>query len=305
VLAEDARPADNAEEFVETLRIMSRPTLRFAIVAAALLGISNGAGAQQCRIAPAAVKLGETIRLSCPRDVASAKMGERTVPLFPQADGSAFGLMPVSVKEKPGIYSIEFLSAEKKILFMRKATIRKTFFPSQNVTLTPEIEALRSTPEEINLLVAFKNSVSDERFWKDPLAPPVPGCVTSPFGVKRLHNGVPTGEYHSGVDQRTPEGEPIRAVAAGVVSFAQKFNVLGNAVGVDHGQGLETMYLHMSKLAVEKGAHVDKGDVLGYAGETGRANGPHLHWVMYVNSVHVNPAQWVKLVPCPREGKRY
>jgi murein DD-endopeptidase MepM/ murein hydrolase activator NlpD len=283
--------------------MMGRKT-HLTIAAAALFVLSSGARAQQCRISPPSVMLGDTIRLRCPRGVASAKMADRTVPLFSQPDGSAFGLMPVSVKQKPGAYPIEFLSTEEKLLFTKKVTVRKTFFPSQNVTLTPGIEALRSTPEEIHLLVAFRDSVSNERYWRDPLSPPVPGCVTSPFGVKRLHNGKPTGEYHGGVDQRTPEGEPIRAVAAGTVSFAQKFNVLGNAAGIDHGQGLETMYLHMSKLAVEKGAHVNKGDVLGYAGETGRANGPHLHWVMYVNSVHVNPAQWVKLVPCPRATKR-
>jgi murein DD-endopeptidase MepM/ murein hydrolase activator NlpD len=266
--------------------------------------LARSSSAQQCRITPRAVKLGDTIRLTCPHDVASAKMGERIVPLFPQADGSAFGLMPVPVDQKPGAYSIQFLSAEKKVLFAAKAAVLKTYFPSQNVTLSPSIEALRSTPEEIHLLVAFRDEISGQRFWRDPLAPPVPGCVTSPFGVKRLHNGKPTGEYHSGVDQRTPEGEPIRAVAAGNVIFAQKFNVLGNAVGIDHGQGLATIYMHMEKLAVEKGGHVSKGSVLGYAGETGRANGPHLHWALYANGVHVNPAQWMKLTPCPRENRK-
>jgi murein DD-endopeptidase MepM/ murein hydrolase activator NlpD len=122
--------------------------------------------------------------------------------------------------------------------------------------------------------------------------------MTSPFGVKRLHNGKPTGEYHGGVDQRTPAGEPIRAVAAGTITFAQQFNVLGNAVGIDHGQGLASMYLHMSTLAVAPGGQVQLGDILGYSGSTGRSTGPHLHWVLYVNGINVNPAQWVKLQPC-------
>jgi len=128
--------------------------------------------------------------------------------------------------------------------------------------------------------------------------------MTSPFGVKRLHNGKPTGEYHGGVDQRTPEGEPIRAVTAGTITFARQFNVLGNAVGIDHGQGLESMYLHMSRLVVAAGAAVQRGDILGYAGSTGRSTGPHLHWVLYVNGVNVNPAQWVKLVACSTATKK-
>jgi murein DD-endopeptidase MepM/ murein hydrolase activator NlpD len=272
---------------------------------ATFLFAPSSANAQQCTVSPAAVKLGQTIRLKCPANVASAKLEARTIKLFPQSDGTLFGLMPVSVKQKPGVYPLEFLSSAGEAISTRKVTILKTWFPSQNVTLSPQIEALHSTPEEMQLLIGFRDSVSDSRFWRDPLAPPVPGCVTSPFGVRRLHNGKPTGEYHGGVDQRTPEGEPIRAIAAGTVKFAKPFNVLGNAVGLDHGQGLESMYLHMSRLAVEPGAEVKKGDVLGYAGETGRANGPHLHWVMYANGVNVNPAQWVKLQPCakPRRGR--
>ena len=281
--------------------------LNSVFVASALLAVPFAARAQQCTVTPAAVKLGETLRLQCPASVgaASAKLENHTIKLFPQPGGASFGLMPVSVKEKPGVYSVDFLSAENKSVAARKVVIRKTYFPSQNVTLGPKIEALHSTPEEMHLLLDFRDAVSGSRFWRDPVAPPVPGCVTSPFGVRRLHNGKPTGEYHGGVDQRTPEGEPIRAFAAGTVKFAQKFNVLGNAVGIDHGQGLESMYLHMSRLAVEPGAEVKKGDVLGYAGETGRANGPHLHWVVYVNGVNVNPAQWVKLAPCSKSTKHH
>ena len=154
------------------------------------------------------------------------------------------------------------------------------------------------------LLTSFREAISETRSWADPLAPPVSGCMTSPFGVKRLHNGKPTGEYHGGVDQRTPEGESIRAVAAGTITFAKQFNVLGNAVGIDHGQGFESMYLHMSRLVVSPGAAVQRGDILGYAGSTGRSTGPHLHWVLYVNGVNVNPSQWVKLVPCSSTGKK-
>ncbi|MBS1841828.1 MAG: M23 family metallopeptidase [Acidobacteria bacterium] len=259
--------------------------------------------AQQCTIVPKAANLGETLRLTCTGDVASAKWNDRTIHLFPQSDGKKFGLMPVSVKDAPGPDTIEFLSSQGAKFDSEKFTVRATRFPSENVRLSADIEALRSTPEEIKLLTDFRNGVSELRFWQDPLAPPVDGCVTSPFGVKRLHNGKPTGEFHGGIDQRTPAGEPIRAIADGKIVYAQKFNVLGNAVGIDHGQGLGSMYLHMSKLEVTPGSSVKKGDVLGYAGSTGRSTGPHLHWVLYANGVNVNAAQWVKLAACPRPPK--
>jgi hypothetical protein len=267
------------------------------------LAVPAASRAQQCSIAPKSVNLGETLRLTCPPEVVSAKWNDRAVRLFPQADGKSFGLMPISVKDSPGPASIAFLSKEGTVVATQRFLVRATRFPSENVRLSPDIEALRSTPEEIHLLTGFRNEVSDDRFWQDPLAPPVDGCVTSPFGVKRMHNGKPTGEFHGGVDQRTPAGEAIRAIADGKIVFAKQFNVLGNAVGIDHGQGLGSMYLHMSKLVVADGALVKRGDALGYAGSTGRSTGPHLHWVLYANGVNVNPAQWVSLSACPRPPK--
>jgi murein DD-endopeptidase MepM/ murein hydrolase activator NlpD len=257
--------------------------------------------AQQCTVKPAAISLGQTVRLSCQVPAIRAKLNDRAVRLFPLANGGSRGLMPIAVADVPGAYEIEFLAEDGTSLASAKLTIRPTTFPTQNVVLAPQIEALHSTPEDIATLTAFRNTVSDVKYWEDPLTAPVPGCVLSPFGVKRLHNGKPTGEFHAGIDQRSPAGRPVRAVAAGTVKIAQPFAVLGGTVAIDHGQGLETMYLHMSKLLVEPGTQVKKGEVIGYVGATGRANGPHLHWVVDVNGVPVNPQQWVTLKSCGSE----
>ena len=260
--------------------------------------------AQKCSVLPAPVKLGQTLRITCAADFTSVKLNERSAKLYLQRDGKRFGLLPISVKDAPGTFSLLISRNGDGEPQNLPVVIRKTIFPAQNVKLSPEIEGLHSTPEEMALLTSFRDAISETRSWEDPLQPPVSGCMTSPFGVKRLHNGKPTGEYHGGVDQRTPEGEAIRAVAAGTITFAKQFNVLGNAVGIDHGQGLESMYLHMSRLVVAPGVAVQRGDILGYAGSTGRSTGPHLHWVLYVNGVNVNPAQWVKLVPCSAAAKK-
>jgi murein DD-endopeptidase MepM/ murein hydrolase activator NlpD len=225
-------------------------------------------------------------------------MSDRTVRLFPQKDGSLLGLMPVPATHAAGKFRITFAGPDDTAVQTIVTRVLPTHFASQNVSLASAIEALHSTPEEMAELMAFKQAVTDTRYWEDRFVAPVDGCVTSPYGVKRLRNGKPTGEYHGGVDQRATSGEEIRAFAAGTVKFSHPFNVLGGAVGIDHGQGLETMYLHMSKIAVEAGARVDRGDVIGYAGSTGRSTGPHLHWVVYVNGVQVNPAQWVSLKSC-------
>ena len=257
--------------------------------------------AQRCTVKPAAISLGQTVRLSCQIPASTAKLNDRTVRLFLQSNGGSQGLMPIAVADVPGAYEIQFLAEDGTTLASAKLTIRPTKFPTQNVVLAPQIEALHSTPEDIQTLTEFRNTVSDVKYWEDPLTAPVPGCVLSPFGVKRLHNGKPTGEIHAGIDQRSPAGRPVRSVAAGTVKIAQPFAVLGGTVAIDHGQGLETMYLHMSKLLVQPGARVKKGEVIGYVGATGRANGPHLHWVVDVNGVPVNPQQWVALKSCGSE----
>src|SRR5277367_226896 len=277
-------------------------SVHITLLAVMLCAISTpSAAAQKCTVKPAIISLGQTVRLSCAVPATTAKLNDRTVRLFPQSNGGAQGLMPIAVADTAGAFNIEFLADDGSTLASTKLTIRPTKFPTQNVVLAPQIEALHSTPEDVATLTEFRNTVSDVKFWEDPLTAPVPGCILSPFGVKRLHNGKPTGEFHAGIDQRSPAGRPVHAVAAGTVKIAQPFAVLGGTVAIDHGQGLETMYLHMSKLLVAPGAQVKKGEVIGYVGATGRANGPHLHWVIDVNGVPVNPQQWVPLKTCSSE----
>jgi murein DD-endopeptidase MepM/ murein hydrolase activator NlpD len=124
--------------------------------------------------------------------------------------------------------------------------------------------------------------------------------MTSRFGVRRFRNGKPTGSYHGGLDLRAREGQPVRATAAGTVAIARQFALRGGTVGIDHGQGLTSMYLHMSKIAAAEGAAVQAGDVIGYAGSTGRSTAPHLHWSINVNGIPVAPLQWVKIGSCSR-----
>jgi murein DD-endopeptidase MepM/ murein hydrolase activator NlpD len=282
---------------------------------------ASQASAQQCTVKPTSIPLGQTVRLHCDVEVAKATLDfaargatasnaspvgaqavaatSRTVRLFKQASGGWDGLMPIAVKDAVGAYDVKFLSADGAEVASARVIVQKTIFPTQNVTLAPSIEALHTTTDEMQTLTTFRDSVSDVKYWHEPFVAPLPGCVISPFGVARLHNGKPTGEFHAGIDQRGALGTPIHAIAGGVVKIVQPFNVLGGTVAIDHGQGLETMYLHMSKLNVQVGDHIARGDVIGYVGATGRANGPHLHWVVYVNRVPQNPRQWVLgLKPC-------
>jgi murein DD-endopeptidase MepM/ murein hydrolase activator NlpD len=253
-----------------------------------------------CRLSPDKVPQGDVVRLTCTKQVASARMGDRTVPLFRQANGDWLGLLPVPATHAPGTQPITLLSAIHQEEQTAELTIVDAHFRTENVNLAPGIATLRNTPEEVETLKGFRENLTETRYWQDRFLEPVPGCMVSPFGIKRLRNHKPTGDFHGGVDLRSPAGTPVHAAADGTVKIARLITALGNAVGLDHGQGVETIYMHMSKLAVEPGAQVSQGDVIGYVGTTGRSSGPHLHWSVYVNGVQVNPAQWTTLEACAK-----
>jgi murein DD-endopeptidase MepM/ murein hydrolase activator NlpD len=252
------------------------------------------------------VRQGEVMKLN--GDAASARMEGRTVRLFPQSGGGTLGLMPVPVEQKPGQYTIEWLDTKGSVLRTSAVIVRDAHYKTQNIVIAKAIAELTPSPGESETTSAFRKHVSDIRYWAEPFEAPLPGCLTSPFGVRRLHNGKPTGDYHAGVDQRGAAGAPIHAIAAGVVRIVHQYNLHGGTVAIDHGQGLSSIYLHQSKFAVVEGQQVKRGDIIGYVGSTGRSTAPHLHWSIYANGVPVNPGQWIKLVACsaakPSKAKR-
>jgi murein DD-endopeptidase MepM/ murein hydrolase activator NlpD len=254
--------------------------------------------AQNISIQPREVPQGETVKVHAGSEIRSARLNGRSFPLFSEPDGGSFGLVPVGVHAKPGTYNLEFLDESGGVVTNVNFTVLNAHYRKQNIIIAKAIAALKPSPGEQEAVGTFRKEITPERYWKEPLELPVPGCMTSPFGVERLQNGKPTGDYHAGIDQRAAAGSPIHAIAGGVVKLVQKYNLRGGTVAIDHGQGLESIYMHMSKLAAREGDHVKQGDVIGYAGSTGRSTGPHLHWTMYVDGDPVNPGQWVHLKPC-------
>jgi murein DD-endopeptidase MepM/ murein hydrolase activator NlpD len=127
---------------------------------------------------------------------------------------------------------------------------------------------------------------------KGVLDVPVPGGITSGFGV-RVHPIFGTKRMHTGVDFSGSSGTPIRAAAEGVVVVAAERGGYGNAVIIDHGNALATLYAHQSRMAVGEGAKVTRGQVIGYVGSTGFATGPHLHFEVRVNGNPVDPLRYL------------
>jgi len=152
----------------------------------------------------------------------------------------------------------------------------------------PEYERLR--PAEVAQINAARRMQTDAQGWRQSFLWPVTGRISTLFGSQRIYAGEP-GSYHSGVDVARPVGTVVLAPADGVVILAtpRPFTLEGNLLMVDHGMGLNSAFMHLSRIDVKVGEHVRRGQPIARTGMTGRATGPHLHWGMKWRDSRIDP----------------
>ncbi len=155
---------------------------------------------------------------------------------------------------------------------------------------SPGAEYMRVRNAELARIAAARavNAASDG--WQQRFLWPVTGRISGLFGAQRVYRGE-KGAYHSGVDIARPAGTPVLAPADGVVVLAadRPFSLEGNLLMVDHGMGLNSSFLHLSRIDVKVGERVARGQPIGAVGMTGRATGPHLHWGMKWRDARIDP----------------
>lgn len=153
---------------------------------------------------------------------------------------------------------------------------------------TPEFLARRKI--ELERIATARAIRSGSGGWQQPFLWPVTGRISGVFGSQRIYAGEP-GAPHSGVDIARPTGTLVAAPADGVVILAagSPFTLEGNLLMIDHGMGLNSAFLHLSRIDVLEGDHVVRGQPIGAIGMTGRATGPHLHWGMMWQGVRIDP----------------
>lgn len=152
-------------------------------------------------------------------------------------------------------------------------------------------EGLEADAAQLEAELAARGSEGEQP--TSGLMRPVPGAVTSGYGY-RIHPIFGTRKLHTGWDMNASSGEPIVAAASGAVVSAGVRGGYGNAVVIDHGGGLATLYAHQSSMAVSAGQSVDQGQVIGYVGCTGYCTGAHLHFETRVNGAPVDPSGYVR-----------
>ena len=155
----------------------------------------------------------------------------------------------------------------------------------------PSAEFERLRPPELAQIKSARATDHEVDGWRQHLIWPATGRISTLFGSQRIYKGGEKGAYHSGIDIAVPTGTPVRAPADGVVILASDhpFTLEGNLLMVDHGMGLNSAFLHLSKIEVAVGDHVRQGQVIALSGATGRATGPHLHWSLMWRGARIDP----------------
>ena len=154
---------------------------------------------------------------------------------------------------------------------------------------------------EVAQVKSARMEISPWPFWRAAFQWPATGRISTHFGAQRMYGDVPAS-YHGGMDIAAPRGTPVTAPIPGVVRLAAgPFSLEGNIVIIDHGRGLYSAMMHLSRIDVKAGDIVAQGQRIGAIGSTGRSTGPHLHWGMTWNGVKVDPE--ALLPPMPAKGE--
>ncbi len=209
---------------------------------------------------------------------------------------SVRAIVAVDYFTEPGKYELA-VSVNGSVLRQTVEVVKKDYpvqrltLPKNMVELSPKNER-RVEREQKRMADIWPNE--HERSWTGDFISPLDGELITPFGVRRFINNIPKSP-HTGIDVAGEKGDKIRAPNDAVVALVDDQFFGGRSVVLDHGQGIYTMFFHLSKVLVRKGQKIKKGEVFALVGATGRATGPHLHWGVRIQGARVDPLELVHL----------
>jgi len=205
------------------------------------------------------------------------------------------------VETAAGTYDLELEGIRRtgEFRFVKKVRIAPAHYPRVAVTVAKQFT--EPNPEQLKQIAADKEvkknifaRTAPEQLWANDFEPPVNAPVSGVFGTERVFNGE-VQSRHLGLDYAAPAGTPVRAINAGTVLLAQKLYFEGGFIVIDHGEGLMSLYLHLSDFKVKEGDAVTAGEVIAESGASGRATGAHLHLAVRWQGVYVDPAVVLRL----------
>jgi len=232
-----------------------------------------------------------------PLSTSTVLFENRQVMLLSSQKGK-YAVVGISLKTRPGDYPLELThktaSDTDEHQSMLSFQVGAKEYRVQRLTIENK-RKVNPYKEDMDRIIRERNEMNKAFKSFENLAQPAvdfvlpaEGPISSPFGLKRILNDQPRNP-HSGLDIAAPTGTPIHAPAAGRVTAVGNYFFNGNTVLLDHGQGLISMYCHMSETTVAVGDTLSPGDLIGKVGKTGRVTGPHLHWSVSLNNARVDP----------------
>lgn len=275
----------------------TRQAVRAALVGAAVLAATLGGRPTRAQTAlPSAPFViagnpvqGALILATAPRGAIGVALDGKPIPIAPD------GRFPIGLDRDAGasaVLSATFAdgrTVEQRIAVAPRAwrIERLDRLPKYPV---PSAEFQRRRPAELAQIKAARAIEGMDDGWRQPFQWPVTGRISGLFGAQRIYRGEP-GAYHSGTDIARPTGTIVHAPAAGTVILAADapFTLEGHLLMIDHGQGLNSAFLHLSRFDVKVGDHVRQGQPIGAIGMSGRATGPHLHWSVTWRGSRLDP----------------
>jgi len=278
-----------------------RVNLLVGMFAAVPVTLALPVDALQVKVTPTNPKLGDTlsveINLDNPEKGSNPTVatGQKTYPAFAIAPNKYRAFVPTTPLETAGTRKFRISGDGQVQNLAVKVGDRK--FPVQRINLPPGKAGLEATKLELKRVAALKALQTPQKYWNGSFRKPNVGRISTIYGVRRYYNGKFAKDYyHRGIDYAGATGSPVIAPAAGRVALvgrvSQGFRVHGNVVGIDHGQGVISIFMHLSRINVKEGDLVKAGQLIGAVGSTGASTGPHLHWGLYVNGQSVDPTPW-------------
>lgn len=268
------------------------------VTATALVwAIADPAKALEVKVLPQTPQQGDTISVIVTTD-------DPNIPPTVEVDGEAQTVFRSNGKYRAFVPTSPLNSPGKMLVRVKGDNrvsnlgvwLKNKAFPIQRIWLSGKASR-PATQLELDKVAAFKQLVTPQKFWQGAFLRPNANRVSTGFGVRRYYNNVFARDYyHKGVDYAGGYGSPVIAPATGQIRLVGRedagFHVHGNVVGIDHGQGVLSIFMHLQDIEVVEGAMVKAGQRIGTIGSTGASTGPHLHWGVYVNQVAVDPVPW-------------
>lgn len=213
-----------------------------------------------------------------------------------------YGIAGVSLETRPGVYPLILqgtAAGGKQVTLQQMIPVRKGNYRKIAVTVPtrftePSPAQLQQISEEKTLKQSVFSRTTPDREWSGNFLPPVKAEISDVFGTTRTINGKEES-VHQGLDYAVPQGTPVAALNRGTVLLARPLFYEGTCIVLDHGQGLLSLYMHLSKIEVKEGDQITRGQKIGLSGGTGRATGPHLHIAVRWQGIYLDPATLLQL----------